>query len=253
VASGRTARGAIALGLALVVGGGLGFGLHVADQKGLLPVKIGPDRATAEAAAPSAGTSAGTPAASASSAPASPASSAAPSASASASAPPSAEATPGACMRALFPEDTFASEPDLPFVCEESAAATAVTQLKTRIVVEGRGRAATGGMKEWAVLGFYEVAGLSLLRGRCCPSAPPLTVADADPCKLAEAVNAVGEASKPGAPKADLDAAVKQFDGEVRCLMKIQQTKRFGYDPLLGGEASTFAKTTARLGGTAGQ
>ncbi len=150
-------------------------------------------------------------------------------------------------MRALFPEDTFTAEPQLPFVCEEKAAASAASQLKTQIVVEGRGRPATGGMKEWAVLGFYEVAALAVVRGRCCPGAEPLTFPDAEPCKLGEALVAVGKAARSGAPKEELAEATKRFDGEVRCLMKVRQTERFGYQPLLGGEASTFEKTTARL------
>lgn len=167
--------------------------------------------------------------------------------------PTDSPATPGSspstCLGTFFPEGTFLATPPLSFVCEETDAVAVATRLKKEVVVAGRGRDATAGMKEWAVLGFYELAALAVMRGRCCAGAPPLTTPEsAEPCgRMEERLGAIAAVSREARSAGDRAAAVKAFDTSVRCLMKFRQTQRFGFAPLLGSEASTFETIAARI------
>lgn len=165
-------------------------------------------------------------------------------------------ATPGSapdrdtCVMRFFPDDTFeGSPPDLSFVCKELEAIEAVSGLKVRLVEAGRGRPATGGMTEWAVMGMYDLAAFAVIRGRCCPGAKTAVPDSPATCEpLVDALDGLARASARGAPPSDLDPAVDRFDGAVRCIMRFRQTAKFGgYQPLLGGEASTFRQIAARL------
>lgn len=154
------------------------------------------------------------------------------------------------CLLRFFPDDTFeGSPPDLAFVCEEPDVIRAVSDLKVKLVEAGRGRPATGGMTEWAVMGMYDLASFAVIRGRCCPGARTTVLESPATCEpLVDALDGLSRASARGAPAADLEPAVDRFDGAARCIMRFRQTAKYGgYKPLLGGEASTFRQIAARL------
>ena len=110
----------------------------------------------------------------ASSSEAEPAPSASEAPAASASAPASASAAPTSeeartCMRSMFPEDSFsdASIASVDFVCSETNGLKAAEGIKKALVNAGSAKA-SGGMKEWSVLGFLQPGRQRGIRGRCC-------------------------------------------------------------------------------------
>jgi hypothetical protein len=121
-------------------------------------------------------------------------------------------------MKRAFPDKTFTDEPALEFVCDEANA------VEGRVAAEGGGRErrqrqTTPGMKEWAMLGFYELSTYAALRGRCCPGEPAFDVPDPpDKCEAMKAVlGSIAKAAKAGASDADATAATKAFTESVKC------------------------------------
>ena len=117
-------------------------------------------------------------------APAASASASAPVAETSASAAPNSDET-RSCLRSMFPEDSFSADTgaSLDFVCSETSGIKAAEAIKKALVNAGSAKA-SGGMKEWSVLGFYSLASAAVIRGRCCPTAPALTMpATGKPCE----------------------------------------------------------------------
>jgi len=108
-----------------------------------------PPAASASAALPSASASVGL----------------APSASAALPPPPAVEA----CMGALFPDRSFATDAELGFVCAESDPRKVATRLRSEIARQGllRGET-TEGMRLWALLSWYELALVAVAKGSCC-------------------------------------------------------------------------------------
>jgi hypothetical protein len=174
---------------------------------------------------------------------------------ASAEAPPSASAaappppSPVGCLRSMFPEDTFTTEPnDLAFVCEETQAVRGATRVKEIVVKAGDDRV-SGGMKEWAVLGHFGIAAFASMRARCCPDRAPLELPDAPKtCEpLADAVRKIEDVSREGAPDTEADAAIKTFRKSLLCVLKSGPKNVLGDHPAPGGgEGTTFQKTLDR-------
>jgi hypothetical protein len=228
----------LAVLLAAGAGVGIGFAAHMFAPPFPQPVtEPAPVASASESAAPEA--SAPTPAASES----------APSAAASSAAAPAEP--PGACMKALFAEGTFADEPPLAFVCEEPNAVKGAAKVKEAVVNAGTGKAPSPGMKEWAVLGFYELAAYAVLRGRCCAGGDTFSAPDATGCpSMNEALQKVASVSTKEASEDDAKAAQKGFVASVKCISQSKASKTFGgYPDLAGGEGSTFLKTLDRARG----
>jgi hypothetical protein len=159
-----------------------------------------------------------------------------------------------ACIRATFSDDTFASDPtSLAKICEEKSPPKIIKRIK-EAVVAGSGGKVSGGMKEWGMLGIYEIAAIAAIRGRCCPDAVDLDLpAPGGSCSgFVSSVLGVSKAAKPGMTPQDLDAAVAAFEEDARCIMRSDQEKLYGdYGPLGGGERTTLDKTLDRLRGAA--
>ncbi len=185
-----------------------------------------------------------------SSASAAPSTSAASSASAPPASAPPAPADVAACMRKLFPADTFQEgAASLTFVCEEPSPVRGAPRVREALVRDSDGKV-TEGMKEWAILGFFELGAYAVLRGRCCPAdvAPlelPISPGKCPP--LAESLGEVAAASQPGADDKALKRAIDHLDRDVRCILRSKQTKPFGsYPRLSGGEGTALSKTMKR-------
>lgn len=174
--------------------------------------------------------------------------SAEPAATASASAAPTAP-SPVACLRAMFPEDTFGAEPtELAFVCDEAQPVRGASRVKELVVKAGTDRV-SGGMKEWAVLGHYGTAAFVSMRARCCPTPAPLELPETPPnCEpLADAFRKVEDVSKEGVADAEVDEAVKAFRKSVLCVLKSGPKNVLGDHPDPGGgEGTTLMKTLDR-------
>lgn len=122
-------------------------------------------------------------------------------------------------------------------------------RVREALVRDSHGKV-TEGMREWAILGYFELAAYAALRGRCCgPAVPPLEL-PVSPGKcpsLSEALDAVAAASQPGVDDEAQKRAIDRLDRDVRCILRSRQTKPFGnYPRLSGGEGTALSKTMQR-------
>ena len=153
------------------------------------------------------------------------------------------------CTRAALPPDTFESGwVDLGFVCGEADVVKGARRLREAIVLGGSNRAVTNGMKEWALLGFFELPTYAVVRDRCCPKAgPPVVPASPAICKptMDDAVFAVMQAARQGEVPTDVLAKV---DKAARCIHRAKQATSFGQHPKpSGGEGTALRTITNRI------
>jgi hypothetical protein len=158
-----------------------------------------------------------------------------------------------ACMRPLFAPDTFGSESSLDFapLCQETDPRRGSLMIKSRVVLGSGGRL-TDGKREWALVGWYEMAVFAVIRGRCCPSAAPLKLPEpAASCSatdqrlndLAAAVIATSDAKDK-----KLKEAVDQYTKAIYCLVRNGQAAAYARtDPPQGGEDTAFLKMLSRV------
>ena len=155
-------------------------------------------------------------------------------------------ADPSACMVGYFPAGTFSSPQDLSFICGPGDARNMAKTLYTRIVAAG-GNGSTPGMREWATLDWYELAALAVLRGGCCPSAPPIELPQSPPpCDpLGPALDKLSAAVR---AKDSVELRVLGFDKTAACLMsQPDRPYRYTNHPYSGGQ-NTFAGLLKRNG-----
>src|SRR5262249_38317751 len=157
---------------------------------------------------------------------------------------PSAPAGVTACVVPLFPADSFDASTDFSFLCAETDPFKGGTAVRTELVRARRN--ISEGMREWALLGWYETAAFSVIRSRWCPSAPPLQLPEVRGCTpmpevLGQLAAAAGSTSDP-ADKA-LKKAVDAFTDDVHCIVRSGNAARFGRvgNPR-GGEDTTFTR-----------
>ncbi len=166
---------------------------------------------------------------------------------ASASAPlPDTTSREELCIRAALPTDTFESGwVDLSFVCSEADVVKGARRVREAIVLGGSGRGVTNGMKEWSLLGFFELPTYALVRDRCCPKAgPPSVPASPAVCKptMDDAVFGVMQAARRGEVPTDELAKV---DKAARCILRAKQATSFGQHPKPSGGEGTALRTIA--------
>jgi serine/threonine-protein kinase len=220
------------------------------------------------AEAPSTPTVASTPPAPASAPPASvskpvsrpPASAASVSASVSASATASATAPPApaahapgdlaACVQSMFPPESFPASPDFAFLCTETDPLKGAAGVRAEMVRAHKNESVA--MAEWALLGWYDLAAFSVMRGHCCTSPPPLKTAevpkscDAVPEVLSSIDKAVAQAKSPS--DEGVQKAVDAYTHDIYCIVRTGLAARFGrVDKPQGGEDSAFKRFLARV------
>lgn len=155
------------------------------------------------------------------------------------------------CVASAFPSDTFdGTFTDLSAVCSESEAVAGASRLHEMVVRAGMGRPVTGGMKEWSLLGYYELPTFALIRRTCCPSTKPLSIPsspDTCPRSMESAITAIAEAS-PRDEKA-LTSGLDAMEKAVRCAFRAKAQTRFGKHPKpSGGEGTALRGFAKRLG-----
>jgi eukaryotic-like serine/threonine-protein kinase len=232
---------------AVLLGGGLAafFWSDGAKSK-TPPAGTGAPSVEAPASAPQAAS------ASASAPPAIVTATALPVASASASAPPVSAAPPvdaAACVASVFPADSFGASPDFSFLCTERDPLKGAAAVRTQLVRAHRND--SGGAREWALLGWYEIAAFSMMRGHCCASPPPLEVPEVPrscaplPGVLAEIDAAIRSAADVSDER--LGKAVDAYTRDAYCIVRTGMATRFGRigNPQ-GGEDTAFKKFLAR-------
>jgi hypothetical protein len=156
----------------------------------------------------------------------------------------------GACLMPLFAAATFAEPPaSLGAVCQITDPRTGVQTVRTEVVLAGTHRLLSDGMREWAIIGWYDMAALAILRSSCCPSAPPLQVpASAPTCGIETAMKELAAlATSATAEEADVTAAVGAYTRAAKCTAQAGAFVAFGQKGgIREGELVTFQKTLAR-------
>jgi len=162
--------------------------------------------------------------------PTAPAPTAPPSIPVSAAAPAAPKRSVSECAVAQFAPDAFGTEPvDLESICTQTDPRRSARKLKQLVVARGRGTSEA--MHEWAVLGWYELGAVAIVRGRCCEAPPALDVPPpVGTCpSLSKALDALAAAAKTGD---DVDGATKSFAEAIRCADSSNGGVHFGYpDP----------------------
>ncbi|XYH96831.1 hypothetical protein ACMHYB_55165 [Sorangium sp. So ce1128] len=158
-----------------------------------------------------------------------------------------------ACMAPLFPGRSIDAETagQLSFVCAEVDPMKGVAALKSHLAQAAGAGGVSDATKEWAVLGWYDMATLAALRARCCDAPPPFELPRAaEGCPpLDAALNdlgaAVASASSPG--DRALAKAARRYTRTVQCVVRVGAASRYGRkNKPNGGEASAFKKVLAR-------
>jgi hypothetical protein len=148
----------------------------------------------------------------------------------------------------LFPPDSFDNATDFSALCSETDPLKMSAMIRKELV---RSRhPVSDGMREWAMLGWYEVPADSLVRSRCCPSSKPFEFPETRTCKpmaevLAPLDRAAAAASDPGDQA--LRDAVDAYTREVYCIVRSGFAHRFGRkDKPEGGEITAFTHFLGR-------
>jgi eukaryotic-like serine/threonine-protein kinase len=173
--------------------------------------------------------------------------SAAPSASSSAA----ASGNVNACMMPFFVPDTFIDiRPNLDSVCKFTDPRDGAMGVRTEIVRGGKRRGVSEGMREWAVLGFYEIAAFAIFQAACCPSPPEIHIPVAIPtCDIETPLKELAKvASSADADDAKVQAAVDDYARAIKCVARVGAYDSFGQKAgPQGGQDVAFDKVLKRV------
>jgi serine/threonine-protein kinase len=128
----------------------------------------------------------------------------------------------GACVRELFPADTFSSDSKLEALCKEFDPRRGATTLRGEVARVGLvARTTTQGMREFAVLSWYDMAVFAIARDKCCP-ANELAPLDLPPSlgscpSLTDALETLGHAAR---DRKDLEAPLAKYREAVVCTVR---------------------------------
>jgi len=115
------------------------------------------------------------------------------------------------------------------------------------VVLARRGNAVSAGMREWSLLGWYELAAFAVVHGRCCEAPLKLDHPAFQVCGMGAALGALHQAARSGA---STDAEVARYSEAARCAWKSKYADPFSQtaQPTMQ-QLATFGKTLARVGG----
>jgi hypothetical protein len=78
-----------------------------------------------------------------------------------------------ACLLDTLPQGTLSSGAHVGFLCDQTEIWTVARRFNQEVARTGSG----AGLVQWAHLARFDLAAISTLRSRCCPGAPPFSVA----------------------------------------------------------------------------
>ncbi len=128
----------------------------------------------------------------------------------------------GTCVAALFPADTFSSDSKLDFICKEFDPRRGANALRGEVARVGLvARTTTQGMREFAILSWYDMAVFAIARDRCCV-ASELAPLDLPPSlgscpSLTDALEALGHAAR---DRKDLEPPLATYREAVVCTVR---------------------------------
>ncbi|WP_437896008.1 hypothetical protein [Sorangium sp. So ce124] len=166
---------------------------------------------------------------------------------------PAATADFAACAMPLFPGKSVdaATAGQLLSVCAEIDPMKGVAALKSHLAQAAGPKGVSDATKEWAVLGWHDMATLATLRARCCHAPPPLQLPPTpEGCApLDEALNELGAAVASASAPGDraVAKAARRYMRAAQCVARVGAATRYGRkDKPSGGEASAFKKVLSR-------
>jgi hypothetical protein len=149
----------------------------------------------------------------------------------------------------LFPPESFDAQSNFAPVCAETDPLKLGNALRAELVRARKNL--SEGMRDWALLGWYELPAVALVRARCCPSAQPLDIPALPACPpmaevLGELVGAAGKTHE--LTDKSLQAALTAYTNEVYCLVRYGHARRFGRtEGPEGGQDTTFLRFLRRF------
>jgi hypothetical protein len=155
-----------------------------------------------------------------------------------------------ACMMPLFSQDAFVSPPAaLNAVCTITDPLKGADLIRSEVILGGQGRVLSDSMREWGVLGWYEMAVFSVLQYACCPSRPALQIPLSVPtCDIETPLkDLAAAATDPASDDAKIKAAFDAYTKAARCIARHGGASGFGRKGApQGGEDIAFQKTLDR-------
>jgi eukaryotic-like serine/threonine-protein kinase len=163
------------------------------------------------------------------------------------SAPPPPPVDPSTCVAGLFPDGTFKRKPaDFAFVCEEVDPLRGGTLVRS-VLIRATENASSEATREWVGTGWYMMAAWTLLRARCCPTAPEPRFSFDLVCPAAPELQALEKAMRAN-DKAAVASALDGYTKQMRCLSKFGQAENFGMSSPPGADIDALKKMLRRAG-----
>jgi hypothetical protein len=185
------------------------------------------------------------------------AASARPLAAGSAARPPRPGGDLAGCVAALFPKGSFALDkrrPRVDFVCSERDARKGAKAMNAQLVVGAGPGVVSEGMRDWAQLGWYEMALFATAQVLCCDQPAALsTRTGANVCALDRALEQLGQAAVKG-DDATLGKAIAGYKETATCLLRQGGAGRYVDRGVPGrAAAAAFGRFLARIRPTSGR
>lgn len=152
----------------------------------------------------------------------------------------------GSCVAGYLPPKTFATAPDLSFVCSETDPQRGADKLRSAIVSGAPKGQLTDAMKIFARLGWYELAAFAVVRAGCCPEAPPLSIPSlSESCQFNERLRELGEAVVAMKP---VEPVLARYTSSIHCELNLggKPSLRRKERPA-GGEDTAFLELVRKL------
>jgi hypothetical protein len=143
------------------------------------------------------------------------------------------------CVVRHLPEGSFASVPDMEFLCTTHDPRKGDHLVRAALVNASNGLAVTPAMRLWSGLGWYGLAGYATLRAACCPDAPPIELPTpgegCDP--MGPILDQLGKQAIVGT---DVDASIAKFHATVSCEVEQRRAAAFWQKRRPGGAEPTL-------------
>jgi hypothetical protein len=142
------------------------------------------------------------------------------------------------CVVRHLPEGSFASVPDMEFLCTTHDPRKGDHLVRAALVNASNGLAVTPAMRMWSALGWYGMAGYATLRAACCPDAPPIELPPpATGCAaMGPILDELGRSAITGS---GVEPAIERFQAAVSCEITQRRAAVFWQKGRPGGAEPT--------------
>jgi len=150
-----------------------------------------------------------------------------------------------ACMAGYMPKGTFATAPDVEWLCTETDPRAGADKLRVAVVKAApKGGSPSDAMKIFSRIGWYDMTAFAVVRAGCCPEAPPITLPDTK-CGMDSALRDVGDAVISTRGVAE---PLKKYTDSIHCELNRGSSKMFRRtERPVGGEDTAFLELVKHL------